>query len=93
MLQVRLKFAPQLDYTDSATENFGLLDRRCSGSSGQMGGEGKGNDSFFHSDSKHCRKIGSNSSSSSRETYSERLGRVNPLNDVSFRKSTRERTD
>ncbi|KAK6257078.1 hypothetical protein QUC31_000537 [Theobroma cacao] len=81
----------QVEYTDSAAENV-PLDRRPSGSSGrQKDEEGKGNHPFFHSDtSKQCRKIGS---SSSRETDSERLGRVNPLNDVSFRRSTRERTN
>ncbi|XWS14924.1 hypothetical protein CRYUN_Cryun35bG0050500 [Craigia yunnanensis] len=85
----------QMDYTDSATENVVLLDRRPSGSCRQMDKEVKGNDPFFRSDlSKQCRKIGSSSSSScSRETDSERSRRVNPLNDVSFRKSTRERTD
>ncbi|XP_022732824.1 ubiquitin carboxyl-terminal hydrolase 16-like [Durio zibethinus] len=87
----------QMDYTDSATENVVLLDRQPSGRSRQMNGEGKGNDLFFHSDwSKQSRKIGSSSSSSSsscKETDSERLGGVNPLNDPSFRNSTRERTD
>ncbi|XP_022773089.1 LOW QUALITY PROTEIN: ubiquitin carboxyl-terminal hydrolase 17-like [Durio zibethinus] len=75
----------------SAKENVVLLDRRPSGSSRQMDEEGKGNDPFFHNDtSKQCRKIGS---SRSRETDSERLGGVNPLNDVSLRKSRRERTE
>ncbi|XWS25369.1 hypothetical protein CRYUN_Cryun27aG0062900 [Craigia yunnanensis] len=81
----------QIDYTDSATENVVILDRRPSESNRLMDGEGKGNDPFFHSDtSKQCRKMGS---SSSRETDSDRLGRVNPLIDVSFRKSTREGND
>ncbi|XWS21412.1 hypothetical protein CRYUN_Cryun30bG0053100 [Craigia yunnanensis] len=68
----------QTDYADSATE---ILDRQATGSSSrQMDGEGKGNDPFSHFDtSKQCRKIGSSR-------------RLNPLNDVSFRKSTRERT-
>ncbi|XVF36605.1 hypothetical protein REPUB_Repub19eG0071500 [Reevesia pubescens] len=89
--------ASQMDYIDSATPNVVLLDRPPSGNNRQMDGEGKGNGHFFHSDmSKQRRKIGSNSSSSSsscREADPERLGRVNPLNDVSFRKSMREITN
>ena len=40
-------YCSQMDYTDSATENVVLLDRRPSESNRQMDGEGKGNDPFF----------------------------------------------
>lgn len=76
----------------NATENVVLLDRRPSGSSRQMmiAGEGKGNGPLRYDTSKQCRNVGS--SSIYRGTDSKRLGRVNPLNDVSFRKSTMERS-
>ncbi|XVF39624.1 hypothetical protein PTKIN_Ptkin01aG0048800 [Pterospermum kingtungense] len=94
--------ASQRKYTDSTTEKVLVLDRQPCGSSRQMDWEGEGNDPLFYSDtSKQCRKIGgsssssnsSSSSSSSRETELDRLRQVNPLNDIGFRKSTRERTD
>ncbi|XVE55596.1 hypothetical protein DITRI_Ditri03aG0171700 [Diplodiscus trichospermus] len=83
-------------YASGSPEIFASQMGRPGGSSRQMDEEGKGNDPFFHSDmSKQRKKIASssNNSSSSRETDWERLGGVNPLNDVSIRKSTRERTD
>lgn len=70
------------------------LDRYSSGSPGICASQkaSKANDPLFHSDtSKQCRNIGV-SSSSFRETESDRFRQDNPLNDVAFRKS-RIRTD
>ncbi|GAV66824.1 UCH domain-containing protein/zf-MYND domain-containing protein [Cephalotus follicularis] len=79
--------------TNSAMERDGLWDTEPGGSRRTD----LESDSFLHSDTtKHCRKLAS-SSSSYRETGSQRLGWVNPFNDVKpnlpFRKSMRERTD
>ncbi|GLT93728.1 hypothetical protein SLE2022_115050 [Rubroshorea leprosula] len=75
------------DYTYSATEHD---------NSRLAGVEGNGGGSFFHSDTtKHCRKLGSSikSSSSYRETNSERLGMGGSFSSgVPLRRSTSERT-
>lgn len=91
----------QTDKAKLVKEGDGFWARPSNGSSKPVDMEGKGDIPFLYCDStnKTCRKLGSNSSSGSccKETDKEKVGWVNPLDSmkfgVSFRRSTRERTD
>ncbi|KAA8538172.1 hypothetical protein F0562_027780 [Nyssa sinensis] len=85
-----------IDNVESAADSHGLRARppKWSSKPEKLEGEGEGGVPFLYSDtSKQGRKLVS--STSCRETDSERLGWLNPFNNiksgVSFRRSTRER--
>ena len=91
----------QTDKAKLVMEGNGFWARPPNGGSQMVDMEGKGDIPLLYSDiTKPCRKLVSNSSSSGsycKETDKERVGRVNPLDNmklgVPFRRSTREITD
>uniref|UniRef100_A0A5B7AGH3 ubiquitinyl hydrolase 1 n=1 Tax=Davidia involucrata TaxID=16924 RepID=A0A5B7AGH3_DAVIN len=88
-----------IDNMESAAKGHGLRARPPGRSSKLEKLEGEGGVPFLYTyTTKQCRKkVVSSSSSSCRETDSERLGWLNPLNNIksgaSFRRSMRERTE